>query len=74
MHDLLAALEGGVFVIAERYHGALAALAAGIPYETVMQGKGDKLSELKKMEEAGHDALLQKVKTGETALRNALRA
>ncbi len=43
---LVAEISGAQLVLAERYHGALAALALGVPFDVVSQGEGDKLSTL----------------------------
>lgn len=57
------------FVLAQRYHGALAALALGIPFETVFQREGDKLSSLSRMASSDISCLIQ---DGERRLRIAL--
>ncbi|HVW66765.1 MAG TPA: polysaccharide pyruvyl transferase family protein [Candidatus Peribacteraceae bacterium] len=74
LQDLLDGLSDAAHVLTERYHGALAALAADIPFEVVSQGKGDKLSTVMDMRQMGRDRLMQYVKTGESALKTALES
>ncbi|MFA5273071.1 MAG: polysaccharide pyruvyl transferase family protein [Candidatus Peribacter sp.] len=57
------------FVFSQRYHGALAALALGVPFEVVPQGEGDKLASLSGMSSSGIAALLA---DGERQLKSAL--
>lgn len=57
------------FVLAQRYHGALAALALGIPFEAVSQREGDKLSSLSRIASSDISGLIQ---DGERRLRIAL--
>lgn len=61
-------------VIAQRYHGALAALALGVPLEIIAQGKGDKLDLLKSVDPSpqGREVFLHRIEEGESGLRNAL--
>ena len=58
------------FVLSQRYHGALAALALGKSLEVVPQGDGDKLTALKGTWDP--EALSALVKKGEEALMRAL--
>lgn len=72
--DLTDGLHGASFVLTQRYHGAIAALAAGIPFETIAQGAGDKLSEIAKLQHTDRKALLSRIQAGEQALRTAFVA
>ncbi|MDD4287344.1 MAG: polysaccharide pyruvyl transferase family protein [Candidatus Peribacteraceae bacterium] len=67
--DLAAQVSRAGFVLSQRYHGALAALALEVPFEVVSQGEGDKLSSVSKMPFA---AALALVSEGERQLRSAL--
>lgn len=76
LEQLLQALSQSSYVVTQRYHGAIAALAMGVPVQVVPQGEGDKLSQLipyargeRAVEELG-----RRVTTGEDALRRALHA
>jgi polysaccharide pyruvyl transferase WcaK-like protein len=66
---LLHALSGSVLVYSQRFHGALAALTLGIPFETASQREGDKLSALLP---SSRTELLAFAQTGEEALKEAL--
>lgn len=44
--DVLDALHGASHVLTQRYHGAIGALALGIPFTVIPQQKGDKLSRM----------------------------
>ncbi|MBI3336533.1 polysaccharide pyruvyl transferase family protein [Candidatus Peregrinibacteria bacterium] len=57
------------FILSQRYHGALAALALGVPFETMAQAEGDKLSMLKN---TSKEEALKLVQDGEHALRLVL--
>ncbi len=74
LDDLMRAVAGSRLVVTERFHGALAALASGLPLEIVSQGKGDKLDELRASIERGFNAdhALQLIADAEAALRTAL--
>lgn len=69
--DLPAALSGAAFVLTHRYHGGIAALALGIPYEAMAQGPDDKLASLQNVS-LSSEALRQRVREGERALRRSL--
>lgn len=73
--QLLTEIAGVSEVISQRYHGALAALAMGIPVTIVPQTKGDKLDELKTLQDQPEymAKLLLLVKRGEEEMREALR-
>lgn len=59
------------FVLSQRYHGALAALALGVPYEVVPVGENDKLAQLQDLKESKEE-LLEKIRVGEEAFLSAL--
>jgi len=67
--DLVSEVCAAAFVLTQRYHGALAALALGVPFETVPQGEGDKLSSVSAIPSATALAL---VSEGERQLRSRL--
>ncbi len=68
--DALASLViGAGLVFSQRYHGALAALALGIPFEVMPQGEGDKMASLSRLFPADIAALLT---DGERQLKNVL--
>lgn len=75
MEHLAECLADASLVLSQRYHGALAALALGIPFETMSQKAGDKLSTLEQY--AGDDVqrrrLLHWVDEGEQGLKAALK-
>jgi polysaccharide pyruvyl transferase CsaB len=64
-------VSGASFVLTQRYHGAIAALALGVPVEIVPQGEGDKLSTLVGADAAALEAA---VEAGASELRRALAA
>lgn len=67
--DLRGELSAASFVLTQRYHGAVGALALGVPFEVVPQGEGDKLAGLAGMLKGDAVALAA---AGEGALRSAL--
>lgn len=67
--DLAAQVSRAGLVLSQRYHGALAALALGVPFEVVFQGEGDKLSSVSALPSAAAAAL---VIEGERRLRSVL--
>ncbi|MDD5623552.1 MAG: polysaccharide pyruvyl transferase family protein [Candidatus Peribacteraceae bacterium] len=67
---LLRELAGADLVLAQRYHGALAARALGKNLEVVPQGVGDKLSGLAS---TAVGDLLSRARAGEAALRETLQ-
>jgi len=69
--DLALEIESASFVLAQRYHGALAALALGTDFEVVPQGEGDKLSTLHNLI-GKKEECMRLVQTGENSLRVAL--
>ncbi len=72
--SFLQELSGASDVFTERYHGALAALAMGIPTTICSQVSGDKLDELRRMNGSPQERLqlLEKVQIGEEALKSVL--
>lgn len=58
------------FVLSQRFHGALAALAMGIPYEAVPQHEGDKLHALSSLTDT--QSIKSLIAEGERALKGAL--
>lgn len=60
------------FLLTQRYHAGIAAIALGVPFEVVPQVSGDKLDALQHEE---HDRLklVERVRSGEEALRRVLR-
>ncbi len=71
---LMQELACSSFVVTQRFHGALAALAAGIPQEVVPQREGDKLSELQRVLQKPDavPSLQALIAEGESALSHAL--
>jgi polysaccharide pyruvyl transferase CsaB len=72
MSELVDAMRHAHIVVTERYHGALAARALGIPLEIVSQGEGDKLAELRN-NAASIDILMAQAQLGEDTLRQAFK-
>lgn len=73
--QLCAEIAAASDIVAQRYHGALAALAMGVPVTIVEQARGDKLEGLRLIQsgDPGLRSRLQaRVQTGEAALRSAL--
>ncbi len=71
---LLSELSGAAFVLTERFHGAVAALALGLPFAVISRAEGDKLAEMEAIAQSdGAAALMASVLRGEDALREALR-
>ncbi len=71
---LLAALKDASLVLTQRYHGALAAIALGIPVEIAAQGSKDKLSSLQSSDgiTLSADELKRAIREGECTLKEAL--
>ena len=44
--SLVGAIMQSSFVLTQRFHGAVAALACGVSYEVIMQKEGDKLNSI----------------------------
>lgn len=62
-------VSGAGFIVTQRYHGGIAALAMGIPFVAVAQKDGDKLASLAGLDPAECSRLL---KAGEEALKGFL--
>ncbi len=72
---LLSEVSGAAEVLSQRYHGALAALALGVPVTIVPQMPGDKLDELRLLlrDPRRLSELTMRLRRGEEAMREALR-
>lgn len=69
--ELMDSVRDASLVASQRFHGALAALAADVPLKVFPQGEGDKLSIVASLLESGSDMrseLVATVRTGEDAL------
>lgn len=72
--DLMDALAGCALCICERFHGALAAMAAGVPMHIVSQAPGDKLESVRSFYASGDlEGVVRDVEQGEATLRQALK-
>jgi polysaccharide pyruvyl transferase WcaK-like protein len=65
--DLIREISQATLVISERFHGALAAFACGVPYEVVSQKEGDKLSSLDM--HIDKNEAVRRIQDGEKSLR-----
>jgi polysaccharide pyruvyl transferase WcaK-like protein len=79
LQELADTVAGSAVVLTQRYHGAIAALCAGVTVEIVAQGPGDKLWALREAVTRGEAAqevvrLRERALEGERALEEALRA
>lgn len=76
LEQLMAAIQDGVAVLSQRYHGALAALALGIPARVFPQESDDKFVSVASLLTASTDesrrGCLAAIERGETALRARL--
>lgn len=71
--DLMELLSSASHCVCERFHGALAAIAAGTPLTIVAQAEGDKLSAIRELSDQGRvDEAIAAAERGERALREAL--
>ncbi len=68
--ELVDCLSRSEAVVTQRYHGAVAALALGIPFVSVSQAKNDKLDAIACMHEEDCKSLIE---TGEEELRVCLQ-
>ena len=68
LSELAAHIAAASFVLTQRYHGALAALALGKEFEVLAQEEGDKLSQIPVLQWDG-SRCLQLIAQGEAALR-----
>lgn len=79
LQELIDAVSKGDFVLSQRYHGALVALALGIPLEVSPQGALDKLSSIQAIIASNDvqsqiaDSLRSSITNGSNALLNALK-
>lgn len=71
--ELSTAVSSASFLLTQRYHAGIVALTLGVPFETVPQVLGDKLDALNH-EDRDLLHLQERVRVGEEALRDALRA
>lgn len=71
--ELCEAVASASFLLTQRYHAGVVALALGVPFEAVPQVPGDKLDALNR-EERDRARLLERVRVGEEELRKALQA
>ena len=69
--ELSAAVSSASFLLTQRYHAGIVALALGVPFDAVPQVPGDKLDALNK-EDRDLSHLRERVRVGEEALREAL--
>lgn len=73
VQDLVDGFDGASFVISERFHGTLAALAFNVPFHVVTQREGDKHSALRRLSSDSLSRHCEDVISGEESLRSALR-
>ena len=71
LSDLESEIKKASFVLSQRYHGALVALALGKEFEVVEQEVGDKLSQLESFK-GKTDRCMELIKEGEVELRKAI--
>lgn len=71
--ELCEAVSSASFLLTQRYHAGIAALALGVPFETVPQVPGDKLDALN-LEDRDRARLEDRVRVGGEELRKALQA
>ena len=67
--QLSRAVAGCSLLLTERYHGAVAALALGVPFATVSQGEGDKLDAIAAVDAT---SAAERVAVGERGLRGCI--
>lgn len=73
VEDVMQALADASGCLSERFHGALAAIAADVPLTVVPQAEGDKMGQaLRDAQELGVAELQRQAEAGEKALRMAL--
>lgn len=71
--ELMEALAASALCVCERFHGALAAVAAGVPLRIVSQAAGDKLDEVRALSERhGFERAVVAAEEGERTLRTAI--
>jgi polysaccharide pyruvyl transferase CsaB len=73
---LMKEVSTATHVVTQRFHGGIAALAAGVPMTVVPQRDGDKLSELQAYAsgQASVASIQSAIDAGEKALKDALKA
>lgn len=76
VEDLEHAFADAAMVLTERFHGAIAAVAEGLPVEIISQAPGDKLDALRLFlkEHRSSELLHSAVQRGEQGLRDAILA
>ncbi|OGJ54990.1 hypothetical protein A3D11_02505 [Candidatus Peribacteria bacterium RIFCSPHIGHO2_02_FULL_49_16] len=72
LDDLSRRIEESSFVFAQRYHGALVALALGVPFSVLPQSTGDKLEALIREQRVGREEVLRRIERGEKLLRQGM--
>lgn len=74
LSDVMEGVADACGVVSQRFHGGIAALAAGVPLHIIPQGMGDKLWELEKYADQTRDVaeLGALVAAGEQACKEAL--
>jgi polysaccharide pyruvyl transferase WcaK-like protein len=74
VHQLLDEISAASFVLSQRYHGALAALAMSVPMDTVPQGAGDKMDGLRQMgkDTQAVERWKRSIETGQSTLKAQL--
>ncbi len=73
--DLMSLLATASHCVCERFHGALAAVAAGVPLTAVPQAAGDKIASVPAMaaHSGGAEEALERIRRGEELLRTELK-
>ena len=76
IHTLLQEVSAARHAIVQRYHGALAAIAAGVPVTIIPQAAGDKMAVLGEMVRKGcvREEWLTQIEKGVEGLRSSLRS
>lgn len=75
LDELMSEVTAADFVLTQRFHGALASLAVGVPTHILPQGAGDKLSTLVRFTGDARDdvdEMSQRALNGESTLRETL--
>jgi len=74
--ELLAEMASGSFVLTQRYHGALAAVALDVSVDIIPQAKGDKMDALRTAvsEEGVREQWLSLIHIGEETLREVMKS
>ena len=74
LQDLCLEISRASVVVSERYHGALAAMALGVPVHIVVQSSEDKLQSLVQYKHASPKELQSLVQTGHQSLQKSLQS